>query len=84
MKRPNRGAAKMVHGARDMPYTYKGESTILPKVAGDFCRACDESILDAAQSRRTMRLMLAFSKQINASIADSEFILNVRKKLDLA
>ena len=30
-----------------------------------------------------MRLMLAFSKQVNASIFDPDFILNVRKKLDL-
>ena len=83
MKCPSCGAAKMMHGMRDVPYTYKGESTILPKVTGDFCRTCDESILDAAQSRRTMRLMLEFSKQVNASIVDPEFILNVRKKLDL-
>ena len=30
-----------------------------------------------------MRLMLEFYKQINASIVDPEFILNVRKKLNL-
>ena len=30
-----------------------------------------------------MRLMLEFCKQINASIVDPEFILNVRKKLNL-
>ncbi len=77
------GSGKMVHDTRDLPYTYKGESTVLPQVTGDFCTACDESILDAAESRRTMQLMLAFNKQVNASVVDPEFIISVRKKLDL-
>jgi len=83
MKCPGCGAAKLVHGTRDLPYTYKGETTILPRVTGDFCPACNESILDMAESRRTMNLMLAFNKQVNASIVDPEFIANVRKKLAL-
>ena len=83
MKCPNCGAAELAHDTRDMPYTYKGESTVLPQVTGDFCPACDESVLDAAESRRTMNLMLAFNKQVNASIVDPDFIVSVRKKLDL-
>ena len=83
MKCPSCGTAKMVHDTRDLPYTYKGESTVLPQVTGDFCTACDESILNATESRRTMNLMLAFNKQVNASIVDPEFIVSVRKKLDL-
>jgi HTH-type transcriptional regulator/antitoxin MqsA len=83
MKCPICGAAKLVHDTRDVPYTYKGESTILPQVTGDFCPACDESILDAAESRRAMELMSAFSKQVNASFVDPDFIASVRKKLDL-
>ena len=39
-----------------------GETTILPQVAGDFCPACGESVLDEAESRRTMNLMLKFNK----------------------
>ena len=83
MKCPNCGTATLVHDTRDVPYTYKGESTILPQVTGDFCPACDESVLEASESRRTMELMLAFSKQVNASFVDPEFIASVRKKLDL-
>ena len=83
MKCPNCAAAKLVRDTRDVPYTYKGETTVLPQVTGDFCPACDEYVLDAAQSRRTMELMLAFNKQVNASIVDPEFIVSVRKKLDL-
>jgi HTH-type transcriptional regulator / antitoxin MqsA len=83
MKCPNCGAGKLVHDTRDIAYTYKGESTLLPQVTGEFCAACDESILGAAESRRTMNLMLAFNKQVNASIVDPEFIVSVRKKLEL-
>jgi HTH-type transcriptional regulator/antitoxin MqsA len=83
MKCPSCGTAKLVHGTRDMRYTYKGESTVLRQVTGEFCPACDESVLDAAESRRTMNLMLAFNKEVNGSIVDPAFIAGVRKKLDL-
>ena len=83
MKCPNCGAANLVNDTRDLPYTYKGETTILPQVTGDFCPECGESVLDATESRRTTNLMLEFNKQVNASIVDPEFIASVRKKLDL-
>ena len=83
MKCPSCGAANLVHDTRDLPYTYKGETTILPQATGDFCPACGESVLDATESRRTTNLMLEFNKQVNASIVDPEFIASVRKKLDL-
>ena len=83
MKCPVCGAAEMIFDTRDIPYVYKGVSTVLPSVVGQFCPACDESLLDAAESRRTMDVMLAFNKQVNASGLDPEFIANVRKKLNL-
>jgi HTH-type transcriptional regulator/antitoxin MqsA len=83
MKCPICGAEKLVHDTRDVPYTYKGESTVLTQVTGDFCPACDESILDVAESRRTMSLMLAFNKQVNAAMVNPDFIASVRKKLRL-
>ena len=83
MKCPTCGAAKLVHDTRDTPYTYKGETTEIPGVTGRFCPKCGESMLDAAESRRTMALMLTFNKQVNASIVDPIFIAEVRKKLAL-
>ena len=83
MKCPVCGAAELIHDTRDIPYTYKGETTVITAVTGDFCPACVESILDAAESNRVMREMRAFSKQVNAAIVDPSFITNVRKKLDL-
>lgn len=83
MKCPSCAAAELVHDIRDIPYTYKGESTIIPAVTGDFCPACGEAVLEAGESVRTGALMLAFNKQVNASIVDPGFIASVRKKLAL-
>ena len=83
MKCPICGLAELMRDTRDLPYVYKSESTILPEVTGDFCPACGESILDEAESRRTMNLMLEFNREVNASIVDLGFITGVRKKLAL-
>ncbi len=76
-------AIEMIHDTRDITYVYKGESALISSVTGDFCPACDESILDAAESRRAMEFMQGFNKQVNASIVDPGFITKVRKKLAL-
>ena len=83
MKCPACGAAELVHDTRDVPYTYKGESTIIPDVTGDFCPACGEVVMDMAEGTRHSATMLAFNKQVNASIVDPGFIATVRKKLAL-
>jgi HTH-type transcriptional regulator/antitoxin MqsA len=83
MKCPICAKAELVHDTRDIPYTYKGESTAIPEVAGDFCPACGEAVLDASESVRASGLMLEFNKQVNASIVDPEFISRVRKQLAL-
>jgi HTH-type transcriptional regulator / antitoxin MqsA len=83
MKCPVCGAAELIHDTRDLPYTYKGETTIIAAVSGDFCPACTESILDASESNRVMRDMSSFSRQVNAAIFDPAFIVTVRKKLNL-
>jgi HTH-type transcriptional regulator/antitoxin MqsA len=83
MKCPVCGAGELIHDTRDLPYTYKGETTVIAAVTGDFCPACAESILDAAVSNLVMREMRAFSRQVNAAIVDPGFITKVRKKLDL-
>ena len=83
MKCPVCGAADLIHDTRDIPYTYKGETTLIPAVTADFCPACGESIADLAVSDRVMREMQAFNKQVNAAIVDPSFIVGVRKKLHL-
>ena len=61
------GAAELIHGTRDLSYTYNGETTVIAAVTGEFCPACAESILGAAESDRVMREMRDFSKQVNAA-----------------
>jgi len=83
MKCPICGDAELIHDTRDIFYTYKGETVTIKDVTGDFCPACAESILDAAESERVMNEMRAFSKEVNASFVDPGFIVKVRKKLEL-
>ena len=83
MKCPACGSAKLVRDARDIPYTYKGESTVIPGVTGEFCPACGESVLAAAEASRVSAAMVDFNQQVNATIFDLGFIARVRKKLAL-
>lgn len=76
-------AAELVRDTRDLPYTYKGETTTIPAVASNYCPACGESVLDTSESARVSTAMSAFNRQINASIVDPAFITRVRKKLSL-
>ena len=83
MKCPACAAARLARDTRDLPYTYKGESTVIDSVTGDYCPACGESVLDAEESARVSAVMLEFNKQVNASIIDPAFVASVRKKLAL-
>jgi len=77
------GKAKMVHDTRDVPYTYKGQTTIIPGVTGEFCSACDESLHNAEESERLNAAMLEFNKEVNGASVDPAFITKTRKKLKL-
>lgn len=83
MKCPVCGAAELIADTRDLSYAYKGETATIPAVTGEFCPACGESILDAAESERVMREMQEFVRQVNSAIVDPAFIARVRRKLDL-
>src|SRR5690242_4861555 len=77
------GEAELVHDTRDIPYIYKGESTVIPSVTGDFCPACGESVLALDEARRLSSFMLDFNRQVDASYVEPEFVTSVRQKLDL-
>ena len=83
MKCPVCGAAELIHDIRDEIYVYKGVSTVIPAVTGDFCLACAESIHDGPETDRMMQEMAAFQRQVNAAFVPPGFITDVRKKLDL-
>jgi len=83
MKCPCCGAAELVHDTRDMPYAYKGESTVIPAVTGEFCPACGEVILNREHGNRYSEQVGLFHRQVNAAYVDPDYIARVRRKLDL-
>ncbi len=83
MKCTSCGAAELIHDTRDKTYTYKGMSTVIPAVIGHYCPGCAESIHDGAETERVMKEIGAFQRQVNAAFVPSNFITDIRKKLDL-
>ena len=83
MKCPSCGAAKLIHDTRDVPYVYKGESTSIPDMTGEFCPACGEVVLNREHGDRYSELLAVHQKQVNATYVDPSYIAKVRKKLDL-
>jgi HTH-type transcriptional regulator / antitoxin MqsA len=61
------GCAELISDVRDQTYTFRGQSTIIANVRGDYCPACSESILNMDETRRVMDLYLAFNKIVNES-----------------
>lgn len=80
MKCPSCGAAELINDSRDIPYTYKGETTTIPAVTGEFCSACGEVVLNQEQGNRYSELVDAFQRQINATYVDAEYLARVGKK----
>lgn len=83
MKCPACGAAELVRGTRTLTHTYKGESTKLARVRGDFCPTCGEAVLAGGQARRVSAWIGDFNREINARAVDPQFIAGVRRKLRL-
>ena len=66
MKCPSCGSAELVYDTRDRPLTYKGQTTIIPAVTGEFCPACGDVVLDHGQGNRVGAVAGAFVRQVNA------------------
>lgn len=62
------GAAELLRDTRDIPYSYKGRTTLIRAVTGDYCQACGECITDPDESRASMNQMLAFNKQVDSCL----------------
>lgn len=83
MKCPSCGAAELLQDTRDIPFTYKGETTAIPSVTGGFCPACGEAVLNREHGDRYGELIGQFQRQVNAAYVDPGYIAKVRRKLDL-
>ncbi len=84
MKCPLCAAAEMIHVVRDLPHTYKGKTTLIPSVEGDFCPACQEMIISTQDAARVSTAMLIFNKEVNGAMITPSFITRVRNKLALS
>lgn len=84
MKCPVCGQAELIRATRDLPFTYKGQTTLIPGVTADWCEACGESLTGPGESDRVMRAMAAFRQQVNAPSGNHELIRTVRKQLHLS
>lgn len=83
MKCPCCGGAELIHDTRAVTYTYKGQTTTIQDVTGEFCPACDEVILNRLHGDRYSDEVGMFHRQVNAAFVSPEYIAQVRKKLDL-
>lgn len=85
MKCPTCGIGSLVEGVRDVPYTYKGEKTVLKAVKGEYCnnRKCREVIMDKDESARASKEMLEFNKRVNAELTPIDLLAEVRGRLKL-
>ncbi|EOA04236.1 XRE family transcription regulator protein [Herbaspirillum frisingense GSF30] len=83
MKCPSCGGAELVRDTRNLTYVYKGESTVIEAVTGNFCPACGEILLNREQGDRYSALIGQFQRHINAAYVDPDYIARVRRKLDL-
>ncbi|CAG9192827.1 antitoxin of the MqsRA toxin-antitoxin system/DNA-binding transcriptional repressor MqsA [Paraburkholderia tropica] len=83
MKCPACGGANLVRETRDLPYTYKGEATVIASVTGDYCPACGEAVFERAEGDRYAGRIAAFQREVNAAYVDPGFISSVRRKLNL-
>lgn len=59
------GADGLVHATRDVEYTYKDRTTVIPSVTGDFCQACGEVMLDLDEAERFSARTKAFHQQVD-------------------
>ncbi|MFM0260917.1 type II toxin-antitoxin system MqsA family antitoxin [Paraburkholderia sediminicola] len=69
MKCPGCGAAELVRDTRDIPFAYKGHTTVISSVTADFCRACGESLTGPVEGDRVMKLMRAFKQEVDEAHA---------------
>ena len=83
MKCPVCGAVELIHDTRDISYAYKGESTMIPAVTGEFCPACGEVVLNREHGDRYSEMIGVFQRQVNSAFVDPGYITQVRRKLDL-
>ncbi|NLS54690.1 type II TA system antitoxin MqsA family protein [Hafnia alvei] len=84
MQCPECGSKNTIKDYRDIPFTYKGQPTVVKAVGADWCLDCGEGVIFKEESLRIDSILTEFNKQVNASIIDPEYVVAMRKKLNLS
>ncbi len=74
----------VARGVRDLPFTYRNKSTVIPAVKGLYCAQCNEGFADAEYPQDWQRMsdaIDAFSHQVDAATASE--LREIRLKLGL-
>ena len=58
MKCPSCSEQDLIFDTGDIAQAYKGESTTIPSVHGEFCPSCGEAVLNSAESQRVSEVMV--------------------------
>jgi HTH-type transcriptional regulator / antitoxin MqsA len=85
MKCATCGTGSLIEAVRAVPYTYKGEKTVIKAVKGKFCDnpKCQEVVMDLGESVRTSKEMLEFNKTVNVELTPIDLLTQVRQQFDL-
>ena len=77
----NCGQGNLRHAVKDVPYEYKGNATIVPKVAGWHCLRCHEVEFDAGEGKRFAEAIKRIAAEID--VKEAADLARIRKKLKL-
>ena len=80
-KCPVCGGGYLHHETRNLPYEYKGHSTVLRDISGEFCDACEEIIFTPEESNAFSVAANAFRTEVNSQNFDPELFIRVRHNL---
>lgn len=72
---------QLVHGARDLVFTYRENTGTVPAVSGWHCPVCGECEFDAGEGKRHSAAIDAFAAAVDSEVAAS--MRAIRKKLGL-
>lgn len=75
------GQGTLVHGTRDVPYSYKGHQAVVSKVKGWHCPHCREVEFDKGEGARFAEAISRIAAEIDAQEAAE--LVRIRKKLKL-
>lgn len=81
MQCPACGAAELIRDTRDVTYTAKGETHVVPAVTADFCSACGEVITDMSETQRVMRAIRSMDNESDSSANSKADLQKLRSAL---